>query len=80
MGAMCVDFISGCAQQPIFGEQLPPTWHMQLGNCANDNKYRYVFYCWSLLVAKRIFKEVCVSFLMVGHTHDGIDASLDVNV
>jgi hypothetical protein len=28
-----------------------------------------------LLVAKGIFKEVFVSFLMVGHTHDDIDAS-----
>src|SRR5665213_2811165 len=48
---------------------------VQLDNCAKDNKSRFVFAYWSLLVAKGIFKEVFVSFLMVGHTHDDIDAS-----
>jgi hypothetical protein len=33
------------------------------------------FAYWSLLVTKCIFKEVFVSFLLIGHTHDGIDAS-----
>jgi hypothetical protein len=26
-----------------------------------------------LLVAKSIFREVCVNFMLVGHTHDEID-------
>ena len=38
-------------------------------------KCRYVFCFWSMLVAKGIFKEVFVYFLMAGHTHDDIDAS-----
>ena len=29
---------------------------------------------WSLLVAKQIFHEIKVSFMVVGHTHDDIDA------
>ena len=29
---------------------------------------------WSLLTAKRVFKEVTVGFLIVGHTHEDIDA------
>lgn len=54
---------------------LPPVLHIQMDNSWKDNKNRYVFCFWSLLVAKRIVKEVVVSFMMVGHTHDDIDAS-----
>ena len=39
-----------------------------------DNKNRFVFYFWSLLVANRIFQEVYMNFMIVGHTHDDIDA------
>jgi len=39
-----------------------------------DNKNKFVFTFWSLFVAKKIFHEVYVSFLLVGHTHDDIDA------
>ena len=53
----------------------PPTMCVQLDNYAKDNKSRYVFAYWSLLVAKGIFKEVFVSFLLVGRTHNDIDAS-----
>ena len=35
--------------------------------------YSYVYAYWSLLVAKRIFREVYVNFIIVGHTHDDID-------
>jgi hypothetical protein len=48
---------------------------MQLDNCWKDNKSRYVFCFWSLLVAKGIFEEVSVSFLLVEHTHEDIDAT-----
>jgi hypothetical protein len=34
-----------------------------------------VFCFWSLLVAKGIFEEVFVSFLLVEHTHEDIDAT-----
>ena len=33
-----------------------------------------MFGFWSLLVAKKIFCEVYVNFMIVGHTHDDIDA------
>ena len=35
----------------------------------------YIFCFWSLLVARQIVKEMVVSFMIVGHTHDDIDAS-----
>ncbi len=72
---VCLSSLQEAPQQPVVAKPLPPTLHVQLDNCAKDNKCRYVFCFWSLLVAKGIFKEVFVSFLMVGHTHDDIDAS-----
>ena len=53
---------------------LPPILNVQMDNAIGDNKNRYVYAYWSLLVAKRIFREVYVKFMIVGHTHDDIDA------
>ena len=61
--------------KPILAKPSLPTLHFQLDNCAKDNKCRYIFCFWSLLIAKNILKEVFVSFLMVGHTHNHIDGS-----
>src|SRR5665213_3542773 len=72
---VCLNSLAEPPKEYVYAKQLPPTLHVQLDNCAKDNKCRYVFCFWSLLVAKGIFKEVFVSFLMVGHTHDDIDAS-----
>jgi hypothetical protein len=54
---------------------LPPILHIQLDNCWKDNKSRFVKCFWSMLVAKSIVREVIVSYMIVGHTHDDIDAS-----
>jgi hypothetical protein len=35
---------------------------------------RYTFYFFSLLVANGVFREVYVNFMLVGHTHEDIDA------
>ena len=55
--------------------KLPPILHVQLDNCWKDNKSRHIKCFWSLLVAKGIFEEIQVSFMVVGHTHDDVDAS-----
>ena len=47
---------------------------LQLDNSTKDNKNRYVMPFCSLLTAKKVFKEVIVGFLIVGHTHEDIDA------
>ena len=60
--------------QDIPCRSLPPILHVQLDNCWKNNKSRYVMSYWSLLVAKGIFRETHVSFLLVGHTHEDIDA------
>jgi hypothetical protein len=41
---------------------------------ALDNKNRYTFCFYSLLVANGVFREVYVNFMLVGHTHEDIDA------
>ena len=53
---------------------LPRKLFLQLDNSTKDNKNRYVMAFCSLLTAKRVFKEVTVGFLIVGHTHEDIDA------
>ena len=53
---------------------LPKKLFLQLDNSVKDNKNRYVMAFCSLLTAKRVFKEVIVGFLIVGHTHEDIDA------
>ena len=44
-----------------------------MDNCARENKNRYVFGYLGLLVQRKVFKEVILSFLPVGHTHEDID-------
>jgi hypothetical protein len=46
-----------------------------LDNCWKDNKSRWIMCFWSLLIAREVFEEIQVSFMLVGHTHDDIDAS-----
>ncbi|KAG0567459.1 hypothetical protein KC19_7G136300 [Ceratodon purpureus] len=53
---------------------LPKKLYLQLDNSAKDNKNRFLLAFCSLLTARRIFKEVTVGFLIVGHTHEDIDA------
>ena len=53
---------------------LPLIFNVQMDNAIGNNKNRYVYAYWSLLVAKRVFREVYVNFMIVGHTHDDIDA------
>ena len=53
---------------------LPKKLFLQLDNSAKDNKNRYVMAFCSLLTARRVFKEVTIGFLIVGHTHENIDA------
>ena len=61
-------------EQQLSSTPLPPILNVQMDNSTNDNKNRFVFCFWSLLVANKIFREVYVNFMIVGHTHDDIDA------
>ena len=59
---------------PLPATPLPPILNVQMDNATGDNKNHFVFCFWSLLVANKIFREVYVNFMIVGHTHDDIDA------
>ena len=71
---ICTSSLRVAPEVPIPATPLPPVLNVQMDNATGDNKNRYVFVFWSLLVAKHIFHEVYVSFMLVGHTHDDIDA------
>ena len=53
---------------------LPKNLYLQLDNSAKDNKNQYLMAFLSLLTARGVFKEIQVGFLLVGHTHEDIDA------
>jgi hypothetical protein len=71
---MCLGSLAAPSIEPVPAKQLPPILQMQLDNATGDNKNRYVFAFFSLLVHLGIFREVYVNFLLVGHTHEDIDA------
>jgi hypothetical protein len=60
-------------KEPIAPKNLSLVLHVQLDNYWKNNKSRYMFCFWSMLVG--IFEEVFVSFLLVGYTHEDIDTS-----
>jgi hypothetical protein len=53
---------------------LPKNLYLQLDNSAKDNKNKYLMAFLSLLTARGVFKEIQVGFLLVGYTHEDIDA------
>jgi hypothetical protein len=60
--------------KPVMLRCLPHVLNLQLDNACSDNKNKYTFCFFSLLVAKDVFREVYVNFMLVGHTHEDIDA------
>ena len=71
---VCESSLPPLLEPPILATPLPHILNVQMDNGTSDNKNRFVFCFWSLLVANRIFREVYVNFMIVGHTHDDIDA------
>ena len=53
---------------------LPRMLSLQLDNSAKDNKIKNFMVFLSLLTAWGVFKEIQAGFLLVGHTHEDIDA------
>ena len=45
-----------------------------LDDACSNNKNRYVFSFFYLLIHKGVFCEVYINFLIIGHTHEDIDA------
>ena len=71
---ICRESLLPTVEEPEDAKQLPPILTLQLDNACADNKNRWVFAFCSMLVYKRIFRDVYINFLIVGHTHEDIDA------
>jgi hypothetical protein len=52
---------------------LPPHLFLQLDNTTKQNKSRFMLGWMAVLVRWGIFRDVVISFLPVGHTHEDID-------
>jgi hypothetical protein len=66
------------AKQPERQRNWPKVLFLQVDGCIGDNKNRTLFAYAGWLVAQGNFKEVHVNFLLVGHTHEDIDAIFGV--
>ncbi|KAL3696236.1 hypothetical protein R1sor_010312 [Riccia sorocarpa] len=55
-------------------KKLPSTFYIQLDNSGKDNKNWVVMSFLSELVMRGVFKTIVMSFLIVGHTHEDVDA------
>jgi hypothetical protein len=53
--------------------RFPPYLQIQANNCGKENKNVYILALYGTLVALEIFKEIQLSFLLVGHIHEDID-------
>ena len=71
---MCTSSLPPPIAEEILAQPLPPVLNLQLDNATGDNKNRFVFAFCSLLTYHGVFQEVYINFLIVGHTHDDIDA------
>jgi hypothetical protein len=71
---ICLDSLLPLPPEVIPANPLPPILTLQLDNASGDNKNRWVFAFCSLLVYRGIVREVYINFLIVGHTHEDIDA------
>lgn len=71
---MCLASLPRSSASPIETMPLPPILHTQMDNALPDNKNHYMFCLWSLLVGRRVFWEIHLNFMLVGHNHDNIDA------
>ena len=54
--------------------RIPPIWYLQMDNCSGENKNKMVLTFLALLVHYGVFEKIKLSFLIVGHTHELIDA------
>lgn len=57
---------------------LPPILFLQLDNCGKENKCNNFFAFLGQLIELKVFQEIHVNFLPVGHTHSDIDQKYSV--
>ena len=65
------------------GKSLPRKLYIQLDNCSRENKNQFLIAFLCDLVWKKVFDEICVFYLPVGHTHfdpDALFSKINANV
>ena len=71
----CMDILKLIESEAQIGAiPFPKKLYLQLDNSTKDSKNKYLMALLSLLTAKGVFKEIQVGFLLVGYTHEDIDA------
>ena len=71
---ICKSLLPPSLKNPFATTSLQPILNVQMDNATGENKSRFMFCFWSLLITNRNFQEVYVNFMIVSHTHDDIDA------
>jgi hypothetical protein len=71
----CQDAVGSLSSGSLSFKPLPKHLTLQLDNSPKDNKNQTMLAFGSDLVARGVFETVTFFFLMVGHTHEDIDAS-----
>ena len=51
----------------------PGLLYLQFDNCSRENKNKYMLAYCNWLLANGVFRDIHISFLPVGHTHEDID-------
>jgi hypothetical protein len=69
----CNFSIPEATDAPDHCEPLPRRLYLQLDNSPKDNKNQFLFGFLSLLTARKVFEEIQLGFLLVGHIHEDID-------
>ena len=74
---MCTSSFPPQATEQVLAKPLPPVLNLQLDNDSRDNKNRFVFALYLFLTNQSVFQEIYINFLIIGHTHNDIDAPYD---
>jgi hypothetical protein len=72
----CNSSILEATDAPDHYEPLPRRLYLQLDNSPKDNKNQFLFGFLSFLTTQKVFEEIQLGFLLVGHTHEDIDGYL----
>jgi len=66
---------SKAPKQALGAKPLPKKLLFQMDNYVKDNKNWHLLVFLSSLIAKEVFEEVQLGFLVVGHMHEDIDGN-----
>ncbi len=68
-----IEAIHRFLSERINQSNLPRTFFIQVDNCTKENNNRFLFSYVESLLRWKLFDEIVVAFLPVGHTHEDID-------